>query len=380
MTTPHVRLMIPGPVDADEDVLAALAQPTLPHYGRQWLEIYSETIERLQRLFGTRNDLFLIPGAGSAALDAALGSLMRSGDKVLVAANGFFGVRTGRMAREYGLDVRLEEGPLDRPLDPEAIRSRLAAERDIQAVAVVHMETSTGMLNPIREIAAAAREFDVPVIVDAVSSLGGVPLPVDEWGLDVCLTVANKSLACPPGLALISVGPRAWQQIDQKGERGHGWYLNLGVWKRYATDWKDWHPYPTTLPTNNIIALLVSLRKIEAVGLNAHYKGFVHAAQAVRAGLKPLGFKLFIDESYASPLITAVRALPGMDVDDMRSYLMSEWQVMVSGGLEELRGQIFRVGHIGKAVSAEYIEQLLQGIEAYLRLKHLPLPGGERVG
>jgi alanine-glyoxylate transaminase/serine-glyoxylate transaminase/serine-pyruvate transaminase len=369
VATQRVRLMIPGPVDVEEEVLAALALPTGPHYGPDWLKIYGEVVDRLKRLFGTRNDLFLLVGPGTAALDAALGSLMRTGDKVLVAANGFFGERTGWIARGYGLDVRLETAPLDRPVDPEAIRRRLLAERDIQAVAVVHMETSTGVLNPLREIAAVARELDVPIVVDAVSSLGGIPLPVDEWGIDVCITVINKCLACPPGLGPISIGPRAWQQIDRKGERNHGYYLDLHVWKEYAEDWTDWHPYPTTLPTNNIVALLASLRRIEAIGLEAYYQGFVDASQAVRAGLRRLGFELFTDEAYTSPLVTAVRPLPGMDVDDLRHYLLAEWQVMVAGGLEELRGKIFRVGHIGKAASAEYTGQLLKGLEAYLRLK-----------
>jgi len=367
MTTSRIRLMIPGPVDVEDDVLAALAEQTLPHYGDAWLAIYNEVIAGLKQLFGTRNDLFVIPGPGSAGLDAALGSLMRSGDKVLIPSNGFFGQRTMTMARAYGLDVRSVEAPLDLPLDPGAIRQRLAAEPDIQAIAVVHLETSTGVLNPMRDIAAVAHEFGVPVIADAVSSLGGVPLPVDEWGIDVCVGVANKCLACPPGVALVSVGPRAWEQIERKGDRAHGWYLNLGVWKDHALRWGSWHPYPTTLPTNNIVALRVSLRRILADGLEAHYARYGQVAQTVRAGLKRLGFELFTDEAYSSPLITAMRGLPGMDIDVFRRYLMEEWQVMVAGGLEELRGKIFRVGHIGKARSPEYTGRFLAGVEAYVQ-------------
>jgi len=369
--------MIPGPVDVEEDVLDALAQPLIPHYGPQWMPIYNEVVARLKQLFGTQQSLFLIPGPGTAALDAALGSLMRSGDKVVVASNGFFGRRTMAIARGYGLEVCAVEGPLERPLDPDAIRKRLVAERDAQALVVVHLETSTGVLNPLPEIAAVARELEVPIIVDAVSSLGGVPLPVDQWGIDVCVTVINKCLACPPAVAPISISQRAWDQIDRKGDRSHGWYLDLRVWRDYAVNWASWHPYPTTLPTNNIVAALASLRQIEARGLEAHYQSFVQAAQMVRAGLKRLGFGLFADEACTSPLITAVRGRPDLDIEDLRRYLMAEWQVMVSGGLDELHGKIFRVGHIGRASSAEYGELLLEGIEAYLRLRGLQ--PGDRV-
>lgn len=365
----HVRLMIPGPVDVEADVLEAMGEPVRPHYGAEWLVVYDEVIAALRQLFGTANDLFLLAGPGSAGLDAALGSLMYSGDKVLVPSNGFFGRRNAAMALSWGLDVRPVQSPLDEPLNPDSIRRSLAAEPDIQAVFVVHLETSTGVLNPLREMAAAAHEFGVPVIVDAVSSLGGVSLPVDEWGIDVCVTVANKALGCPPGLAPTSVSPRAWGQIDHKVDRGHGWYLNLRTWKDYAINWASWHPYPTTLPTNNIVAMRASLRRILAGGLQAHYERYAQAAQRVRAGLRGLGFELFTDEAFTSPLVTAVRGLPGMDVEDLRRYLLHEWQIMVSGGLDDLHGQIIRVGHIGKAASAEYTEQLLKGVEAYIRLR-----------
>ena len=364
-TDKRVRLMIPGPVDVEDDILAALAQPTLPHYGQVWLPLYQETLGRLKQVFGTRNDLFMIPGAGTAALEGAMSSLMRSGDKVLVPHNGFFGRRMGKVAHDWGLEVIPVEAPSGQPLDPQAIRRCLAAEPDVQAVVVVHLETSTGVLNPLREIAAVTNEFGVPIIVDAVSSLGGVPLLVDEWGIDVCVTVINKCLACPPGVAPISVSQRAWEQIERKGERGHGWYLNLETWRWYAANW-PWHPTPVTLPTNNIIALLTSLRQIAEGGLEAHYARYTQAGHRVREGLRHLGFEMFAADDCASPLITAARPLPGMDVSDLQKYLQREHQILISGGLDDLFGQIFRVGNIGKAASTDYVEAFLAGVEAYL--------------
>jgi alanine-glyoxylate transaminase/serine-glyoxylate transaminase/serine-pyruvate transaminase len=377
VSTQHLKLMIPGPVDAEDDVLAAMAEPILPHYGQEWLEIYYETIGYLQQVFHTRNDLFLMAGPGTAGLDAALGSLARTGEKVLVPHNGFFGRRLGTVARSYGLDVRTVEAPPGQPLDPDAIRHCLAEERDVQALAVVHLETSTAILNPVQQIAAVAQEFGVPLVVDAVSSLGGVPLPVDDWGIDICVTVSNKCLAAPAGLAPLSVSQRAWDQVDRKPGRAHGWYLDLGVWKDYAINWGSWHPYPTTLPTNYIVALLASLRRILEDGLEAHYARYVQAARIVRGRLVQLGFQMLTPEACSAPLITAMYGLPGMDLDDFRRYLVQEWQIMISGGLDDLAGKIFRVGHIGKAASVEYSECFLEGVEAYLRLKGYDVPPRE---
>jgi alanine-glyoxylate transaminase/serine-glyoxylate transaminase/serine-pyruvate transaminase len=272
------------------------------------------------------------------------------------------------------LDVRTVKAPLGEPLDPGAIRRRLEQERDIQALAVVHLETSTGILNPVREVAGVAHEFDVPIVVDAVSSLGGVPLPVDEWGIDICVTVANKALGCPPGLAPLSVSRRAWDQMDRKAGRAHGWYLNLRVWKDYATNWASWHPYPTTLPTNNIVALITSLRHILADGLEAHYDRFIQASSGVRTGLMRLGFEMYTPEEHTSPLLSAVRGLPGMDIAEFRRYLQDEWRIMISGGLGALSGQIFRIGHIGKASSEGYSQHLLRGIETYLQIRGYDAP------
>ncbi|MEJ2210561.1 MAG: alanine--glyoxylate aminotransferase family protein [Anaerolineae bacterium] len=368
MSNETTYLMIPGPVDAEDDVLEAMAHQVLPHYGRPWLEIYNQALDGLRQIFGTMGDVFMMTGPGTAGLEAALGSLAYSGEKVLVAQNGFFGQRLGTVARAYGLDVHVVEAPLDEPIDPQIIARRLAAEPEIQAVVVVHLETSTGVLNPVQEIAAITGEADVPIIVDAVSSLGGVPLRVDDWGLDVCVSVINKCLGCPPGIAPISVSERAWAQIERKGGRNHGWYLDLGVWKQYARDWGDWHPYPTSMPTNNVLALLASLRRILAQGLEAQYERHARAAARVRQALTGWGFRSFAPEAHSSPLITAVYGPPGLDVEDLRRYLLEEWQIMISGGLNELRGKIVRVGHIGKAASDEYVQHLLDGIEAYLRL------------
>ncbi len=361
------KLMIPGPVDILDDVRETMASPSVPHYGREWMAIYQETIELLRQVFQTRNDLFLLAGPGSAGLDAALGSLLRTGEKVLVPSNGLFGSRLADIARCYGLEVVLLEFPAGQPVDPAAVRACLNVERDVQAVAMVHHETSTGVLNPLREVAALAHAQGLPIIVDAIASIGGLPVPVDEWGLDVVATVANKCLETPPAVAPISVSERAWKVMDSKPGRHHGWYLSLDTWREYARSWADWHPYPTTLPTHNIMALRVGLKRILANGIENHYAKHVRAAGRVRAGLHEMGFELFVAGEYACSLITSVEARPEFEVDDLARFLRDEHGILIGGGIAELRGKIFRVGHMGRAASDEYVEAFLVAVKDFLR-------------
>lgn len=370
----HYKLFIPGPCEVDEAVLEALAKPTLPHYGDVWMDTYRHVLGLLKQVFQTQGDLFIVPAAGSAALDMAFGSLLSTGDTVLVGDNGFFGERLGAIAASHGLRVVSFTAPHGRPLDPRDLERLLAQEKAAQAVAIVHHETATTVLNPLQELAEVTHRAGLPIIVDAISSLGGVPLPVDAWEIDVCVTVANKCLECPPGLALISVGPRAWEWVDRRGEEGKGWYLNLRTWRYYAIDWAEWHPYPVTLPTNNILGLKVSLERILAEGLEAHFARYRRAAQTVRRGLEALGFEMLVEEAFASPIATAIRGRPEFRVRELTEALAQRHAILVSGGLGPLAGKIFRVGHMGKAATRPYLIEFLLAVEEFLREKGLALP------
>lgn len=374
------KLFIPGPCEVDESVLAAMAQPTPRHYGPEWMEIYTETLDLLKQVFQTENDLFIVPGAGSAGLDMALGSLLAPGETVVVGENGFFGERLAAIAAAHGLRVVTFSAPHGRPLDPADLRRALDREPSARAVAVVHHETATTVLNPLRELAEVTHERGLPIVVDAISSLGGVPLPVDEWGIDVCVTVANKCLECPPGLCLVSVGPRAWEWVDAN-EGQPGWYLNLRTWRQYATEWAEWHPYPVTLPTNNILALRVGLRRVLEEGLEAHLERYRGAARAVRAGLQAVGFSMVVEERYASPIATAVNGRPEFGVSELMGYLAREHGILISGGLGPLAGKIFRIGHMGKAATRPYLMEFLFAVEEFLRRRGLSVaPGASLVG
>lgn len=373
------KLFIPGPCEVDDAVLEAMAQPTPRHYGTEWMEIYDETMALLKQVFQTENDLFLVPASGSALIDMAYGSLLREGETVVVGVNGFFGQRLRTIAAAHGLRTVPFTAPHGQPLDPDDLRRTLDQEPEARAVTVVHHETATTVLNPLQELAAVAQEAGVPIIVDAISSLGGVPLPVDEWGIDVCVTVANKCLECPPGLAFISVAPRAWEWVDRSAKPTHGWYLDLRTWRQYATEWADWHPYPVTLPTNNILGLRRSLHHIlEEEGLEGHYARIRAAAQTIRQGLRDLGFDMLVDEAVAAPVATAVCAHPDFEVHELTEYLAQQHDILVSVGLGPLAGKIFRVGHMGKASTAPYLETFLSAVRVFMEQRGLHVPAEAR--
>jgi len=357
--------MIPGPVDVEPEVLEAMGQPVPPHYGPDWIELYNSVLSDLKSVFQTENDVLIMPGPGSAALDAAMGSLLAPGTRVFMPTNGFFGERMAVIAEANGLEVERVTFQWGKPLDLAMVETRLRSV-NADALAVVHHETSTGVLNPLPEIAALARDCGLPLIVDAVSSLGGVELPVDEWGIDLCVSVGNKCLAAPPGVALLSVSERAWERIEMNAAR-RGWYLDLRTWRQYARDWAGWHPYPTTLPTNNILALEVSLRRMLQEGLAAYQARHRRSAQTVRDGLRRLGFPLFVEEPLAAPIITAVAPYPGRTPEEFAQFLKDQHGILIGGGMGPLWGKMCRVSHMGRANSHEYVTAFLAASEEFIR-------------
>jgi len=372
----HVKLFTPGPGDVDEDILLAMAQPVLRHYGPEWMEIFNDTLALLRQIFQTQNDLYIVPGPASALLDMAIGSLVKSGEKMIVGCNGFFGERLNDIAAGYGIEVIPFTAPLGMPLDPELLSKLLREHPEARVVALVHHETGTTVLNPLRELAGVVREAGRVIIVDTVASLGGVELAVDGWGIDVCVTAANKCLEALPGIGFISISPRAWELVDSHPDLGHGWYLNLKTWRWYAQNWGAWHPSPVTLPVNNILAVRTSMQKIVGRGLEAHFARYKRASQTIRSGLENIGFEMFVPVAYASPVVTGVKARPEFEVSEFSKWLVDQRGIAIGGGLGILAGKIFRVGHLGKAAEREYLVDFLFAVEEFLRYKGIKLPVG----
>jgi alanine-glyoxylate transaminase/serine-glyoxylate transaminase/serine-pyruvate transaminase len=363
---PSELLLIPGPVSIDDEILELLGQPVMAHYGDAWTELYLRTCANLRQVFKTESDVHLLFGPGMSGIEMAITSVLGPGDKILIPSNGLFGERMVDVARTNGLEVVLLEPPPREPVSFDAVRAAFDAHPDLRAVGVVHHETSIGVLNPVREIAGLARERGVLSIVDAISSAGGVELDVDGWGIDVCVTVANKALGGPIGVAPITAGRRALAALDDGRPKAAGWYLNLATWRKFADLWRNWHPHPTTMPTNVVRALDGAVQDVLEVGLDEHIRRHRAARDTVRDGLREMGFEMLVPDAVASPVTTAVLGLPGMDVDDYMRWLLEEHAIRIGGGFGQYVGKVFRIGHMGRAKDPEVVARYLSLTSTYL--------------
>jgi len=363
---PDELLLIPGPVSIDDEILEVLGRPVMAHYGDAWNEIYLRTAANLRQVFRTDREVHLVFGPGMSGIEMALASVLGPGDKVLIPSNGLFGDRMADVARANGMEViSVATGPRE-ALSIERMREAVDAHPDLRAVGIVHHETSIGVLNPVREVVAMARERGVLSIVDAVSSAGGVELDVGGWGIDLCVTVANKCMAGPIGVAPITASPRALAALEDGRPKAAGWYLNLATWRRFTDLWRDWHPHPTTMPTNVIRAFDVAVQRVLEVGLDEHIRRHRAARDTVRGGLREMGFEMMVPDDVASPVTTAVLGLPGMDVHDYMRWLLHEHVMRIGGGFGEFAGRAFRIGHMGRAMEPGVIDRYLSLTAEYL--------------
>jgi alanine-glyoxylate transaminase / serine-glyoxylate transaminase / serine-pyruvate transaminase len=365
MSEKPLDLLIPGPVPVSAEVLAAMGQPVRQHYGPEWIPFFEQFIAKLRTVFATAGSVYPVPASGSGGLEAMLSTLIGAEGTAGVAVNGFFGNRLLNIARAHTPHVEVLKVPYERPADPDDVRAWLRRHR-VGVLAVVHSDTSTGVLNPVGEIAAAARAEGVAVAVDAVSSLGGVPVLTDEWGLVAAATASQKCLESPPGLAPVAVTDAGWEVINRQPAPARGWYLNLRTWRQYEREWAG-HPYPVTLPSNNIVALDRALDRIFAEGLEARYERHRAVAAFLREGLERLGFTLFADRRWASPTVTVAYPPEGVQIRALIEALRVQHRISVAGGLEHLTGRVIRIGHLGNQATLEMMRRFLAALEASLR-------------
>jgi alanine-glyoxylate transaminase/serine-glyoxylate transaminase/serine-pyruvate transaminase len=357
--------MIPGPIQPADDVLDAMGQPVRAHYGPEWRDYYNQTTDILKQVFQTSGNAFIMIGSGSSAIDACLGSALSSGEVILVGINGFFGERLRAIAEGYGLQVVPVERPWGVPFQASDFAAALDAYPDARLIAVVHLETSTAIVNPVAEIGQVARSHDVTFFVDAVSSLGGLPFSMDEWGIDLCASCSQKCLGAPPGLAPIAVGARGWEAIDRNPDKGHGWYLNLRTWRQYAIDWADWHPFPVTLATNNIVALRTGLESLLAEGIQKRLERYTILALRLREGLRRIGMPPFTPDEQMAPVLTAAYGPKGVPTGEIVKYLADVHGIKIAGGLGALKDQVFRIGHMSPTVSKADIDEVLEALKDF---------------
>ena len=373
----RTKLMIPGPVDVWDETLEALGRPVVSNFTEDWAPIQTETIDLLKKIFQTQNDLFILTSAGSGAVEMGVASIFSRGEKVAAVSNGPFALRSIEILRAYDCDVVEIENGWGCGADLDQVEAALKQHPDVAGLVVVANETGTGVRNPVKELAALAHAQDIPILVDAISGMGGYDLPVDKWELDVLCTSSNKALETPPGLGFISVSERAWDTVDAKqADGGRGWYYNLANWKKYREQGRY---APTTMATSMIVGLRASLKRIvEVETLQGHWDRYAWAQKAVRTGLRNIGFDMLAPDDVASFTVSAVCKHPSMEHEqEVRDYLLKEYGFVVSGTWGKTIGQAFRVSHMGRASSSEYLIPFLLGIEEFLRTeKGIDVPLG----
>jgi serine---pyruvate transaminase len=333
-------LMTPGPTPAPPEVLAAIGQPVIHHRGPDYRQLYADTLERLREVFRTEQEVLLFGGSGSGAMESAVANLCSPGDRVLVVSSGYFGERWAAIARAYGAELDHFRYAWGEVPSADEVAARLR-DREASAVFFTHSETSTGVVVDPQPFAVAAREAGALSVIDAVSSLGAVPLESDAWGLDVVASGAQKALMTPPGLAMLTASAAAWERSASATSPRYYW-----DWERTRKGQATLDA-PVTPPVSLVAGLNVALRMLLDEGLEAAFDRHRRLGRACREGLKAMGLELFSPDDDSSAVVTAARAPESIDSGELVLLLRDRHGVTLAPGQGELKSKIFRIGHIG---------------------------------
>ncbi len=360
------QLSLPGPTECDPEVLRELTRPNLPHYGDLWMGIYARLIHRLKEVSRTAGATYVIPGSGSAGLDAVFSSL--GPKRGLLLSNGTFGQRLVTIASRHQSLQRVIEKQPGEPFPADEVEAALRAEK-FDLLGIVHGETSTGMLNDLSAVSDLCRRNGLLFIVDAVSTLGGVPLAVDELGIDFCVSASQKALGSLPGLATVCVSEKGWAAMPAE-DQIRGWYLNLRTWAHYEKEWADWHPFPVTLPVHLVFCLDKALEITLREGLEARWARHKRVSEELHGKLERVGVRMLIDRKEDRLATVTAGLLPaGRDSTDLQSYLRERFRILVAGGVGPLRKSIFRVGHMGYSAQSSLVNRVAAGVRAFLETR-----------
>ena len=353
------HLMIPGPCRLDPADEELLGGPIQPHYGPRWSAYLRQVLDDLAALLGAAHT-YLLPGSGSAGLDAALFNVFEPGQRVVVVDSGYFGDRLMAMARAHDLEVRVAPCPPGRPADPGRVAELLPGSHGLL---VTQVETATGVRHPVRQLAAAARAAGAVTLVDAIASAGGEHIDMARMGVDALVSASQKGLGGAPGLAVVALSDSGRQRVRSRSRRPRSWYLDLATWDRAAMESPDWEPTPVTMPTNLIHVLGNSVRRIRSCGIEAWIDRRSRLAGECRDGVRRLGLHVPAPEEYAANLVVVVRD-PRADVIRAR---LAEAGIMVAGGLSPFADGAFRIGLVGRAATGAMVGMLLREIARALR-------------
>ena len=361
MNIPRQNLRTPGPTPVPDDIMDIMTAPMIDHRGPEFFDIIMQATDGLKQVFATQNDLFILTASGTGGLESLIVNSLSRGDRVLSATAGSFGDRFCEMAEVYGADVQRLDFEWGEAVDPDAVRAALNDDPSIKAVLVTHNETSTGVTHPLPEISQVVKgEFNKLLLVDAVSSLGCLPLPVDGWNCDLVATASQKGFMIPPGLAFVSVSPAAWEAEAEAAMPR--FYFDL----RAAKDYLERGQTPFTPNVALLYGLKSALDKLLEEGMESVYERHADIGRFTREGVKALGLELLVDdEAYASNTVTAIKVPEGVDGSKLRSLARTEENVVLAGGQGKLSSSIFRIGHLGY-VTREDIQEVLDALARVL--------------
>lgn len=358
-STPVRTLLGPGPSNVDPRVLQAMSKPLVGHLDPAFLQLMNGVMESLRYVFETANRItFPMSGTGSAGMETCLVNLIEPGDSVVACVNGLFGERIAEIAERCGAEVRRVEAPWGAPIEPGDLRRELA-ERKADLVAIVHVETSTGVLQPLEEIAQITREHGALLLVDAVTSLGGIRVGIDRLGIDACYSGTQKCLSAPPGLSPVTLGPRAEERLARRKTKVRSWYLDLTMISRY---WGEERFYHHTAPISMMYALAEALNLVAEEGLEARERRHREVSARLLSGLEALKLQPLVAEAFRAPMLTTVRVPEGVDEARVRHRLLEGYGIEIGAGLGALKGKVWRVGLMGSSCSEENVDRLLAAL------------------
>lgn len=363
LAPPQRLLMGPGPSLVHPRVLHALAAPTVGHLDPVFLRLMDELQDLLRALFRTRNELtFAVSGTGSAGMEACLQNALEPGDRVVIARHGVFGGRMADIAARLGCDVTTVEVPFGEAIDPARVRDAIAGKRT-KLVGVVHAETSTGVRQEIQAIADAAHEVDALCLMDCVTSLGGIPVEVDGWGVDLAFSGTQKCLSCPPGLSPVTFSERAVSVLRARQTKVASWYLDASMLLRY---WGGERLYHHTAPINMLYALREALLVLFEEGLEHVFARHLLHHRALTAGVSAMGLELAVAPEHRLPQLNPVRVPEGVDEAAVRRALLDQYNIEIGAGLGPLKGKVWRVGLMGHTARREHVVTFLGAFEEVL--------------
>ena len=359
---PLRTLMGPGPLDIHPRVYRALASPIIGHLDPAYFKVLDAIRDKLRMVFNTENRLtHATPGTGTSGMEFCVANLLEPGDKALVCVHGFFGDRVRQMVERQEADITLIESEWGRPTDPERVESALKSA-SFKVITLVHAETSTGVLQPMGEIVSLAKAYGAMILLDTVTSLGGVEVKIDDWGVDAAYSCSQKCIGSPPGLAPVTLSARAVESLAKRKHAVRSWYLDAELLDKYWTGKGYHHTSSSTLNYGLLEALLL----IEEEGLSNRIERHLKNHRALVAGVEAMGLQMLVAPEHRLPSLNAIRIPEGVDDGKVRGHLLETFNLEIGGGLGALKGRVWRVGLMGYASSAEKILFFLSTLSSAL--------------